>query len=555
MSKVYIAGATVISGLVVALVVVVLWAMGSAAEDRDRFSSLEIAPHDAVFLAAINTKPDSSQWIGFSGTLDLINAKEPLNDAINDALARFNLVFEDDIIPLAGDEAYVAITDFDKLASDEGGLLVGIRVQDLDRARDVFLNIMEEDGTELASTDYNGVEIFYTDISLDSVGDSPTAAAFVDDVMLIATTPEEIEGAIDVVRGDAQSAADNPSITELSSRQDGDFIAWGYLDLSVLWDEVESQTDGVEASDGLDTDRLLEEARNTADRLTFSISTRGDGSRMDVSVFHSDDYEPSEYPTLADEFETHFADSVPADTLFYAAGYDIYDQTYLPIKDLLEEMQVDQDGQTVDDIISDFEDEVGFNFEDDLISLLTREYAVAVNASDFNGDTPDFDVLALFDVDDPGRIEQTVSDLGDYLERKELIGVNETDRGGVYEWSEFGGSGPGVTWTVVGDTLAFGYPEDSVLQYVDGSGEKLSDTKDWKQTRGQLSDRTTSFAFVSLARILDEVKRVDGTREDFEKSTDGKVTLDDLEPIRSIGVASANIDGGWQFSVILLVTD
>lgn len=551
MSKTYLAGATLISGLVIAIVVVVLWALGSAAGDRDRFSSLEIAPEDSVFYVAVNTKPDSSQWLGFTNTLDVINARQPINDAINDALAEFNLIFEDDIIPLAGDEAYLAISDLDSVEDGEG-VFVGIQVKDIDRAREVFIDITEEDGDELSSSEYKGVEILYSEDGLDP--DSSGAAAFVDGVMLVASTPDEIEDTIDVVLGDAPSAADNPRITDLSDRQDGDFIAWGYADLSVIWEEVEDETDRFDESEDVDTARVLEEARDTADRISFVVTTRGDGIRMDFNVFHSDDYVQGDYPSLGEEFETHFADSVPADTLLYAAGYDLYNQTYLPIRDLLEDTEIDEEGNTIDGIIDDFEDEVGFDFEDDFISLLTREYALAANLSDFDDDVQ-IDVLALFDVDDPDRVHETMTDLGDFLEDEEVISVRESETADIYRWDEYNSFEAGLTWGVTGDTLAFGYPEDTVFDLVDGSGEKLSDTEDWQTTTAQLSDRTTSFAFVSLARLLEEIERVDGAREEIDEALDRELTFDDLEPIRSIGMASANIDGGWEFSVIVLIAE
>lgn len=555
MGKIYVAGAGLISVLVVALVVAVLWALGTAAEDRDKFSSLEIAPHDSVFYMAINTKPDSSQWIGFSNTLEIINAKQPLNDAINDALGEFGLIFEDDIIPLAGDEAYLVITDVDSLEASEG-VIMGVQVTDLDRTREVFLEIIEEE-FDWTVREYQGVEVWLSDANpLDELDDqSSTAVAFHEGVMLVATSLEDIQGGIDVLRGDAPNAATNARITELSARQNDDFLAWGFADLAVFWDEIHDQAGDFDESGGIDTERLLDEARETADRVSFSISTRGEGVLMDVNLFHSDGYVAGDYPGLTGEFETHFAGSVPANTLFYAAGYDLYNQTYLPIKDLLEEAAVDENGETFDDIISDFENEVGFNFERDFISLLTREYAFAVNASDFDAESPDLDVLALFDVDNPDIIEGTVSSLGDYLEQQELISVNETDREDVYEWTEHGGVGEGVTWTVTGDTLAFGYPEDSVLGLIDGADGSLSDTEDWQETAGLLPDRTTSFAFISLARILDEIEQVEGVREEFEESTEGKVTFDDLDPIRSIGMASVNIDGGWQFRVVVLISE
>lgn len=558
MQKVYVAGAAVLSVLLVALVVAILWAMGSAAGDRDRFSSLEMAPHDSVVLIAINTKPDSSQWIGFTKTLDLIDAKDPLANAIDDFLADFDLIWQDDILPLAGDEAYFAITDIEKVEAGEG-MFAGIRVTDIDRARDVFLTIEEEEGAELSSTEYKGVEILYTDApTLDELSDeSPSAAAFLEDVMLLAGTPNEIEGAIDIVMGDAPNAAQNERLMELADRESDDFLAWGFVDMSLLWDDIEAELEIPETSDDVDVGtEFIDDAREAADRLSFSISTRAQGIVLDFNVFHSDGYVPDEQPAFGKEFETRLADRVPADTLFFFAGYDLYNQIYVPARDNFDELSLGEGGETFDDLIEEIETEAGFHFEDDLLALLDREFAVAVNVSDLEAETPELEhLMALFEVEDGGTIYDTMIDLGDYLERIEAIDAEETERGGIHRWAEFGGDGDAAGWTVDDDILAIGYPEQSIVDFVDRTGESLADTEDWQRTVGLLPDRATSFMFVSVARLLDEVRSMEGAQADFEEAFDGEITLDDLEPIRSIGMSGANIDGGWQARVVVLVTD
>ena len=53
----------VAAGLIVVGVVVALWMAGSASGERDKFSSLEIAPKEADVFFAVNTDPTSPQWL------------------------------------------------------------------------------------------------------------------------------------------------------------------------------------------------------------------------------------------------------------------------------------------------------------------------------------------------------------------------------------------------------------------------------------------------------------------------------------------------------------
>ena len=67
-----------VSAGVIGLTVGALWLAGSSSGQRERFSSLEIAPADAAFYMAINTDPTSPQWLAVNDSLDAINAKDPL---------------------------------------------------------------------------------------------------------------------------------------------------------------------------------------------------------------------------------------------------------------------------------------------------------------------------------------------------------------------------------------------------------------------------------------------------------------------------------------------
>ena len=61
--------------------------------------------------------------------------------------------------------------------------------------------------------------------------------------------------------------------------------------------------------------------------------------------------------------------------------------------------------------------------------------------------------------------------------------------------------------------------------------------------------------FVSIARILEEARKLPDAEATFLESTDGNLSLADLEPIRSIGMSGTSRDNGFGFHAVLFMAD
>ena len=122
---------------------------------------------------------------------------------------------------------------------------------------------------------------------------------------------------------------------------------------------------------------LFDEIRGYYDRLSFSVSARNDGFVADVNVIQQEgaDLPPAYGGT---PFDSDFVKRVPADAMAFFTGYDLYNGSYIPTRDLFD--RLGSGGDEFDSAIGDIEAEVGFDLEDDLLSLMTGEYAVAFNA-------------------------------------------------------------------------------------------------------------------------------------------------------------------------------
>jgi len=162
--------------------------------------------------------------------------------------------------------------------------------------------------------------------------------------------------------------------------------------------------------------------------------------------------------------------------------------------------------------------------------------------------------LAMLNVADAGRAQESLDRLGDYLEREGVVAIDKDER--IQQWTIQGSAATEVVGiTVSGDSLIAGYPDSVAEDAADGLNESLGETNDWRRTMGLLPTDTTSVGFVSVSRILEEVRKMDNAERSFEEATNGELTLEDLTPVRSVGYATTAIEGGYGARFVVLITD
>ena len=186
---------------------------------------------------------------------------------------------------------------------------------------------------------------------------------------------------------------------------------------------------------------------------------------------------------------------------------------------------------------------------------MTGEFALAVSASNFDNEEPDIDIIGMLDITNAASVSESMELLERYLEREEAW-FADTDEAGIHRLSEHSGSDDIFAWAVTADSLAVGYPDGPIEAFVHGfDGESLAESADWKRMMALLPEEKSFVAYVSVARLLEEVGDIEDFAEEFEDATDGEVTLEDLEAIRSLGIATTPIEGGWKLRVAVLVKD
>jgi hypothetical protein len=421
--------------------------------------------------------------------------------------------------------------------------------------------------------------------------------------------------------------------------QQDDYLLWGYADLSSAWDALDELMQEAEESDSsdltseFDFDAQLDDLRSSADKATFVVTARNNGFTVDATVLRAPGAAPSQAFGFDETFESHYAEQLPEDTVAFVAGYDIYNEAYVPTMETISELDLvlsdpycgglggfapfpaeyderddpvygqfvdefgnfddeayfewqtnldrlftapdgsydyegyyddidslyegycEENSQTLEEALAEFEQEAGFDLEDDLLGLMTGEFALAFNASNFNADEPDIDLLGLIDVTDAARVEESMRLLGEYIEREQSWTVVEGSDG-IHRWSDSPASDDVIAWAVQDQTLAVSYPDGPAEEFSRGLNEPpLAGSADWNEMMALLPEDKTFVAYVSIARLIDEIGEVEDIDADFQEATNGELTLEDLKPIRSLGIATANVPGGWTMRVAVFIND
>ena len=228
-----------------------------------------------------------------------------------------------------------------------------------------------------------------------------------------------------------------------------------------------------------------------------------DGFAFDLTVLEAPGYEPEEPFGPFQGFEPELAELLPADTMFYLSAFDVYNRAGGQAGSAFGDGT--SEGMTAEDFLSGFREETGIDLEQDLLSLLTGEIAFAGNVRNFDADTPDFELAALADVSDEEKASGTLEKLGEYLQNQDLIRTRE--EAGAWQWNFVDGTSVRslIGWAVRDGRLIVGYP-DSAATEVGAKMSSLAESRDWKRTLELLPDEKMFVGFVSIARVVEEVR-------------------------------------------------
>jgi len=547
-SKPLLAG--VIALAATGMVAAVLWAMGTTASGREKFSTVEYMPRDSVFYLAVNTDAASSQWVSLASLLDSVEVAEPLRSAWADLLAEEDLDWEEDIVALLGSEAAVAVTSYEAVMEGAGVIFVA-QVRDQDSAEDTILRLIrrttEDSGMELFEETYEGVTIHYSEVEENFFGSGVSeqgAVAFLDDLVVLGVVRDDVKTAIDVIEGRAPGLDENSRFEEARKRQEDDFLLFGFVDFGSAWNTFDDFATELGALP-TDTQSALDEARAQADVVTFAVRAQQYGIVVDTDIVRAPG---SDAPAGLPDYNAEFAARLPESTVLFfggEAGKSLFADQFDNFRDA---------DPTFADLLDEFEDELGFALDDGLLSHLSGELALAFDFR-LGGPSPYFGGLFLAEVDNARTVNENMTKLSQYLDREGVLTASLPDRNGITRLLVDDLSSDAAAWGVFDNTLVAGYPDRAVEEFRTRPNRTLADAPTWKRLQELLPDDYNYLGYVSLERLLEELETQMDVDAELRAISNGDIGIEALRPIKAIGMTGSTDSRGQSARIVLLIEE
>ena len=513
----------IIGGLVAAIIALLLVGGGAVLAYRmllgheDR-ATAAYAPPDSVIYVAANTDPTSRAW------LDAWRLAR--RAGIDDELARL----PEDELAEAGEDPSL----WDELIRPAIGREVGLAVWQpagQDSPEVAFIVMVADEGAATRAIDrvldgQSPESQTYRDLTY-QIGDNDNAVGIVDEALVVATGGDAFERVIDARRDGALDDVDR--FSEVASRSDDDPLVFAYADGPAIATLARSSPG---AAAGISLDDAALESYDAAGRIAFTIKARSDGLRFVALT----DGRPAGFPT--GPAGDPLANDMPASTIFYLAGVDLYDAIWRPAAEQAQAMSdaLESRGVTSPDRL----DSLGIGADDPLLAHLTGQYALAVAAQsdDSNPFGASGELRFSSQLDDAAAVQMAVDDLAATLQE---IGVPLTR-----EVDGFSVSGSGV-------------PIFAGVRVVDGlsvsvrlgdplGGATLAGDEGFAALMGDVPDDASMIGYLALDRLIGLVPE----DEWGDVSPAARATLEALGPLGW----SITADGdGLRSEVVLLVPE
>ncbi len=544
----------VFSGIALLVAVGMLAAMLSfvaqprvAQAQTESLSTAQVTPESALVYAAVNLDRESGQWALADELLDRAGLGEALDQAVTDAdvgaaeQATLDAIFGGEAaivlseIPesgdLSGDDAAGTLTDPTALAEGAApqGFAIILAVSDPDAAFDVLQEQIQQDaeesGAEVESTDYNGVTI--ESVAPADEFSSGTALARVEDFVVFATLPGDIEPIVDTANGDVAPLTEEENFTNLRGGLNEEFLAFGFINGPAL-------LTGLQESNPEEFAAVEDDVTAVLQSYTGFVTWADDpGFRLDTLSIQSEGNEFEAGETL----DGSLAEQVPADSLVFFSGLNLGSTPGLDALGLILAQTAigEEPGTTApegedpeayaEDVHAQAEEVLGFNIQTDFIEQMVGPYAFAISASDLLSGTPNVSSVLASGTEDPSVVAGVVDQIGVLLtsaigEAAE-VSTREVD-GSTVQVIDASASGFPliIELGVVGEDFILGVGE-GLDQFVNGPDEPLSESENYQAAMGELPQEYTGVSYVNLERVI-------ALLEEFNSTFGGQVS--DADP-------------------------
>jgi hypothetical protein len=202
----------------------------SAGADR----AARLAPADTAFYVNVYLQPSTGQQMNLSGLIgrlpgfaDEASLDDKVDQIVQNLLSGSGIDYRRQVKPWLGNQVAIAGSP----AADDPtqtSTLVIAEVKDPEAARNAVEDLADERGASFNTETYGGVEL--------QVGSDATYA-FVDEMLVVGTTPDEVRAAIDAA-GDGDSLADRADFRSAMDSLPADHLAAAFVDVGAFADSA-----------------------------------------------------------------------------------------------------------------------------------------------------------------------------------------------------------------------------------------------------------------------------------------------------------------------------
>ena len=532
-----IVAGTVVAVLVVGSIGPAVTSAGAQDETRS-FPTADVVPEDALAYVNVPLVEASKQWeigrelLERSGLTEiLVEAEAGMDGVPLDAFLGGEaglVVTEAALVAAAAAGAgeltsgFVPEPDASPVASPlepaAQGWAVVLDARAPDTAYAGLVAALEDQAGDLVEIDYEGVAISFSDPSAAAdaeSADTPLAAARIDDLVLIAGAPSDLEPLIDTAQGSSLPLAEAEPFLGVTAALPTEFLMLGYV----------NQAAALEAQAGLGGAGLPVPPGLTGPTTYsgFVIQADDPGFRMETVAIATGD---EQLPPAAANYDSALLGRTPADALFFLSAPELGATGALQNLGAIgislafgqfggadTPTPAETGAQFVDRQYQELAALLGFNLKTDVFDQLTGEYGAWVRA---NAGSESIEALFASGVADSGTVVNALSRLNLLVQGAGGGTTTVTTRslaGSTVNVVETGPGVPAFEYGVVGDRLLIGF--GGAIDTDAGGGEALADNPLFSAVLDELPEERNGTIYVDLTRVIPLVEGLAGAGGDL----------------------------------------
>lgn len=497
-----------------------------------------LMPADTTIYAFV--KADLGDLAGFKHMAEIygdIREVEDVLDDLEDELDdEMDITWKDDIQPWLGTEMAIAFSDLEFEGYEEPTFVVMAQTRNKSASNDFVEKVVEyfdDEDWDVDQDSYEGVDYYVLDSGYDY--DPTLYLGTVKGFLVLASDEDAMEDVVDASKGRVDSLEDNERFNGVMSALPSDAVAYAVVDVEELMaDAMDAIEQELEYDTGISLPREITDLYETFGAYGLALGVHDDGVQLDMAVSFDPDSLDTELfgSDQVGASPNRVLDWIPEDALGFYSGQDLA-AAWRAVYNLLMEMP------DADEQIEVLEDELGIRLDEELLSWMSGEFAVAVVESGNIEDVP-VGGFAVFEVDDEEEAQTLLDDLLDVLEE---VGDVEIDKDTLDD----------VDMTLIIDTweeevilgygfddghLILGFTEDGLEEAVGDTGS-ITGNDFFKAIQKRLPSKTGGYLYVNLEEVMEVVLDTmsDWEREDYEEYYEPFI-----EPIKAIGLAGEPMD-------------